>query len=68
VENGFHFIGHSKIVAPTGKPVAAAGNKETTLIADIDPAVARVKRNIVIPGKYETEVFKSRRPDLYQLS
>lgn len=64
-ENGFTFIGRSKIVHPTGRVLAAAGGEEEILIADVDFADARQKRTVNIPGKYETEVFASRRPELY---
>jgi len=64
-ENGFRFIGRSKIVHPTGKVLAAAEDDETTLIADVDLVEAREKRIVGIPGKYETTVFESRRPELY---
>jgi predicted amidohydrolase len=64
-EEGFHFIGRSKIISPTGSVVAAADDAETTLIADLDLEIARQKRTITIPGKYETDVFEPRRPELY---
>lgn len=64
-ENGFRFIGRSKIVAPSGKVLAAAGSDEEVLICDVDLAEARIKKNVMIPGKYETAVFDSRRPELY---
>jgi predicted amidohydrolase len=64
-ENGFRFIGKSKIVHPTGRVLAAAGSDEEVIVADLDFADARQKRTIAIPGKYETDVFSSRRPDLY---
>src|SRR5579862_6423922 len=50
-ENGFRFIGRSKIVAPSGKVIAAAGTDEETIVADIDLAEAKIKRNVMIPGK-----------------
>jgi len=65
-EHGFTFIGQSKIVDVTGKVLAAAGSIEETIIADIDLSAARQKRTIAIPGKYETEVFASRNPGLYE--
>ncbi len=65
LENGFTFIGLSKIVSPTGKVLAEAGDAEEILIADIDLAEARQKRNVIIPGQYEITVFDSRRPELY---
>jgi 5-aminopentanamidase len=64
-ENGFRFIGRSKIVGANGKVIAEAGTGEEIITADIDLAEARVKRNVMIPGKYETEVIASRRPELY---
>ena len=64
-ENGFSFIGQSKIIDVSGKVLAAAGSVEETIIADIDMLVARQKRTVAIPGKYETEVFASRNTSLY---
>jgi predicted amidohydrolase len=65
-ENGFHFIGLSKIIDPSGKILAAAsGDSEEVLVADLDLPAARVKRIVTIPGKHETTVFESRRPELY---
>ena len=64
-ENGFRFIGRSKIVGPAGNLLAIAGTEEEIIVADIDLAEARIKRNVMIPGKYETAVFDSRRPELY---
>jgi 5-aminopentanamidase len=64
-ENGFRFIGRSKIIHPTGRVLAAAGAEEETLMADLDLAEARQKRTVNIPGKYEIDVMGSRRPELY---
>ena len=63
-ERGFRFIGRSKIVGIDGKVLAAAESGETVLIADLDLALARQKRRVVIPGEYETDAF-ARRPELY---
>ncbi len=65
VENGFRFIGKSKIIHATGRVLAAAEAFEVILVAEIDPSEARQKRNVIIPGKYETDVFEPRRRDLY---
>lgn len=65
LENGFDFIGRSKIISPTGALLASAAGGDSILVADIDVAQARVKRTVTIPGKYETDVFEPRRPDLY---
>lgn len=64
-ENGFRFIGRSKIVAPTGNVLASACDGEETIVADIDLAEARNKRSVVRPGEYEWTVFDCRRPELY---
>lgn len=66
-ENGFDFIGRSKIIAPSGKVIASAGRDAEILIAEIDPTEARQKRVINIPGEYELEIFGARRPDLYDV-
>jgi len=64
-ENGFHFIGLSKIIDPYGKQIAYAGAEEVVIVADLDLELARNKRVVTIPGKHETTIFESRRPDLY---
>lgn len=65
-EGGFRFFGRSKIVSPAGRVLAAADDQEKILIADLDLAEARQKRFIGVPGRYETETFTARRPELYQ--
>lgn len=67
VENGTTFIGKSKIIHCSGKVLAAAGEGEEVLIADIDVEESRQKRIVNIPGEYEMEVFKSRQPALYTI-
>lgn len=64
-ENGFTFIGQSKIIDVGGKILAAAGAVEEVIIGEVDLSDARQKRMVAIPGKYETEVFASRNPALY---
>lgn len=65
-ENGFSFIGKSKVIDPFGKIIQAAEAQEVVLMADMDFELSREKRNITVPGKHETTVFQSRRPELYQ--
>lgn len=65
-ENGFTFIGRSKIIDVTGKVLAAAGSDEEVIVADIDLALARNKRSVTIPGKYETDAIATRQPNLYR--
>jgi predicted amidohydrolase len=64
-ENGFRFIGRSKIIGPSGKVLASAGDQEQVISAEIDLAEARQKRTVNIPGKYELDLFGCRRPELY---
>ncbi len=64
-EEGFHFIGKSKIINPVGKVIEASGDHEEIIHADLDLEMARQKRTITIPGKYETDVFEPRKPELY---
>ena len=64
-ENGFRFIGRSKIIHPSGRIMAAAEAFEVVLVAELNLAEAREKRRVVIPGEYETETFAARRPNLY---
>ncbi|HVL38390.1 MAG TPA: carbon-nitrogen hydrolase family protein [Fimbriimonadaceae bacterium] len=64
-EQGFRFIGRSKIIDPTGKVIEAAQDEARTIVADIDLDEALVKRSVMIPGKYEIAVLGCRRPELY---
>ncbi len=65
-ENGFEFIGRSKIISPDGEVVAALDSRESgVVIADIEPAMASNKRVVRREGQYEMDLFEARRPDLY---
>lgn len=65
-ENGYAFIGKSKIISPSGQVLdGAPGAEETVLVAELDLSVARNKRNVTVPGKHETTILESRRPELY---
>lgn len=66
-ENGFDFIGKSKILGPNGRILAIAGVGEEVIVADIDLAEARTKRTVTIPGKFEIELFSTRKPELYKV-
>ncbi len=63
-ENGFSFIGNSKIIGVTGKVLASAGSEEQCIMAEIDLSEADCKRTVTIPGKYEIDVFGGRNPRL----
>ncbi len=65
-ERGFRFAGTSSIADPGGVILAKAGvDEEVILHADVDPAIARRKRLIRIPGKYELDRIGDRRPGHY---
>lgn len=65
-ENGASFIGHSRIIAPTGRVLDAADHTEEAIVlADCDLSKARDKHVVNIPGEYELNVVTSRRPELY---
>ena len=67
-ERGFQFIGRSKISDPSGVTIAeATGLGEEILYAEIDPARARRKHIIRVPGKHEIDRLADRRPELYGL-
>lgn len=65
-ERGFRFIGQSRIVDVHGRSLAEADERsETILTATIEPAVARVKKIVRVPGKHWIDRFADRRPDFY---
>jgi 5-aminopentanamidase len=64
-ENGFTFIGKSKIITPMGQILDEAGPEEKILIADLDFSESRNKRIVTRRGEYEITVFDARRPELY---
>lgn len=67
-ERGFAFIGLSRIVDCSGDTLAGSdGTKEEVLYADVDPARARRKHIIRIPGKFEIDRMADRRPEMYGL-
>lgn len=65
-ERGVRYIGRSVIHGPLGETLARAGTDSTEmLVADIDPARARQKRLIRIPGVQEIDRIGDRRPEFY---
>jgi predicted amidohydrolase len=65
-EAGFRFIGRSSIVAPGGDVLAMAGGEEATILyADVEPARARNKRLVRVPGLHEIDRMADRRPRFY---
>jgi len=65
-ERGFHFIGQSQVADPTGQWIAhSAGDQPEILYAEIDPASARTKHVVRIPGKHSIDRLADRRPEMY---
>ncbi len=66
VERGCLFAGRSSIAGPGGEILAQAGpDAEEILYADVDPALARRKRIVRVPGKQEVDRIADRRPSFY---
>ncbi|MFN0124816.1 MAG: carbon-nitrogen hydrolase family protein [Blastocatellia bacterium] len=65
VERGVRFIGRSSIVDPWGRVVAAADDTEQMLLAEINPALARDKHIVRVPGQHEVNRLKDRQPGQY---
>ena len=65
-ERGFSFIGRSRIVDVRGEPLAASDDDQPAILyAEIDPAKARQKHLVFVPGKYELHRTRDRRPEMY---
>jgi 5-aminopentanamidase len=66
-ERGFSFIGLSRIIDCTGESLAVSDDDlPTILYAEIDPARARNKHIVHIPGQYELHRTAHRRPEMYE--
>jgi predicted amidohydrolase len=66
VENGIRFFGGSAIHSVDGSSVVAAGSEECSITAELDLALARDKRRVVVPGVFETDTFATRQPAIYE--
>ncbi|MFN9344769.1 MAG: carbon-nitrogen hydrolase family protein [Planctomycetota bacterium] len=65
-ERGFSFIGKSKLCNPGGGTLAFANHAEEEIIyGEIDPAWARRKHLVNIPGQHEVHRVRDRRPECY---
>ncbi|MFN9718216.1 MAG: carbon-nitrogen hydrolase family protein [Planctomycetota bacterium] len=65
-ENGFHFIGKSRICSPVGATMSSLDHDHVGILrAEIDPQVARTKRLVRVPGKHLIDRMADRRPDMY---
>jgi 5-aminopentanamidase len=67
-ERNVRFIGLSQIIDCSGKVLAeGSASAEELLTAEIEPERASVKHIINSPGEYEFDLFRDRRPDLYNI-
>lgn len=67
-ERGFRFIGQTQIVGPSGDWLAkSAGTGDEILYAEVDPALARNKRVVRVPGKHAIDRLADRHPEMYDL-
>ena len=57
-ENGLHYIGSSCVAAPDGSVLAAAGDAQELIVADLDPLRYGASRDA-------NTYFRDRRPELY---
>ena len=65
-ERGITFIGKSRLCGPAGETLAVGSEAdEQILYAEIDPARARNKRVVRIPGKHAIDRLADRRPEMY---
>jgi predicted amidohydrolase len=65
-ERGFKFIGRSKVAHWLGLTLAdGKPDEEDILYAEIEPATARDKHLVIVPGEFEVDLFNDRRPEFY---
>jgi len=67
-ERGVKFFGRSKITNCLGDSLAdGKPYEEDILYAVINPALARDKHRVLIPGKFEADLIRDRRPEFYSI-
>ncbi len=65
-ERGTRFLGHSKIIAASGNTLAEAGGDDEEIIyAEVRLSEARQKHIVFEAGKFEVDLIRDRRPELY---
>jgi len=66
-ERGEAYLGNSTIANPDGQSlVQGSGIEEEILCAEINVSNTHRGRRILIPGKFEMDLWQERRPELYQ--
>ncbi len=65
-ENGFSFIGKSRICGPVGATIDSRDDDSPGILrTEIDPMIARTKRIVRVPGKHVIDRMADRRPEMY---
>jgi predicted amidohydrolase len=65
-ERGVRFFGRSKVIDYTGASIAEGKPyQEDILYAEINPALAGEKYQVIIPDKIEIDTIRDRRPEFY---
>ena len=65
-ENGFSFIGKSRICSPVGATISSIDDASPGILrTEIDPLIARTKRIVRVPGKHLIDRMADRRPEMY---
>lgn len=65
-ENGFSFIGKSRICSPVGATIMSIDDASAGILrTEIDPMIARTKRIVRVPGKHLIDRMADRRPEMY---
>ena len=65
-ENGFSFIGKSRICSPVGATMESLDHDNPGIMrAELDPVLARTKRIVRVPGKHLIDRMADRRPEMY---
>ena len=65
-ENGFSFIGKSRICSPVGATIMSIDDAAPGILrTEIDPLIARTKRIVRVPGKHLIDRMADRRPEMY---
>jgi predicted amidohydrolase len=65
-ERGWEFIGRSKVIDCNGDTLAEAGaDAEELLVVPVELPEANQNRIVNVPGAYELDRVRDRRPDLY---
>lgn len=66
VERGVRFLGRSKIASARGDTLASGSTRrEEVLHAEVSLTMARQKRLVIVPGEFELDFIRDRRPELY---